>query len=202
MNNQIVEAIEKIKLANASNIFFEVVDKKDIKEKIEMFDQGKVSINLVQAAIVADGNKDDFYEELKNRLEICKEALMCKHYALLGTVSDITPILWQSGGIANLNKGEKIDSLLKNGMSTLSLGYIGEEECESLIDSENNIKEQIMKILLACTKEWTKETGIKFIVDNKNSKDIAGKFLKLDKEKFGTIKNITDKKYYEINRGD
>lgn len=202
INKQIVEAIERINLANDCNIFFEVVDKKDGKEKIEMFDQGKVSINLVQAAILADGNKDDFYEELKNRLEICKEALMCKHYALLGTISDINPVLWQGGGIAKLNKGEKIDLLLKNGISTLSLGYIGEEECNILVDSENDIKEQIMKILLACTKEWTKEIGIKFIVDNKNSKDVSSKFLKIDKEKFGTIKNITDKKYYEINRGD
>lgn len=198
-NKQLLDIMNKVELSNNKTIFVETIDKEYDQEK---FDQGKVSINLVQAAIVANGNKEVFYTELKNRLELCKEALMCKHYALLGTASDISPILWQNGGIANLNKGEKIDSLLKDGISTLSLGYIGEEECANLIDSEDNIKEQIIKIMLDYTKKWTKETGVKFILDKQTSKEISSKFLKIDKEKFGTIKNITDKEYYEINRGD
>lgn len=192
-NKYFLEIINKIELANNKTIFVESINKEYNKEK---FDQGKVSINLVQAAIVADGNKAIFYEELKNRLETCKEALMCKHYALLDTVSDISPILWQYGGIANLNKGEKIDSLLKDGVSTLSLGYIGEKESNILIDPEDNMKEQIIKIMLDYTKKWTKETGIKFILDKRTSKNVASKFLKIDKEKFGAIKNITDKEYY------
>ncbi len=196
---RILESINRIELANNKNIFVEATTQGSNKEK---FDQGKVSINLVQAAIIADGNKDVFYTELKNRLEVCKEALMCKHYALLGTASDVSPILWQNGGIANLNKGEKIDSLLKDGNSTLSLGYIGEEECKNLIDSEDNIKDNIIKIMLDYTQKWTEETGISFVLDEQTSKDVSSKFLKIDKEKFGTIKKITDKEYYEINRGE
>lgn len=199
-NKQLLDIINKIELANNKTIFVEGFNEEYNKEK---FDQGKVSINLVQAAIIANGNKDIFDIELKNRLELCKEALMCKHYTLLGTVSDISPILWQSGAIAKLNKGEKIDSLLKNGFSTLSLGYIGLEECNHLIDYfGNDIKEEILKILQDCVEAWTKETGIKFVLDNKVSKNVSSKFLKIDKEKFGTLKNITDKEYYGNNRGD
>lgn len=192
-NQSLLDAINKIELANNKTIFVEAINEEYNKEK---FDQGKVSINLVQAAIIANGNKDTFYTELKNRLEICKEALMCKHYALLGTVSDISPILWQNGGIANLNKGKKIDSLLKDGISTLSLGYIGVDEATYLIDAEDDIKYKILEILQDYIKQWTKETGIKFVLDDKISKTVSSKFLKIDKEKYGIIKNITDKECY------
>lgn len=199
-NKGIKEKIEQIKLANNRNIFVEITDKNKIEDTIGQFDQGKVSINLVQAALVSNGNKDIFLSELKERLEICKEALMCKHYALLGTSSDISPILWQSGGITTLEKGEKIDSVLTNGVSTLSLGYIGLEECAKLIQLKDgtDIKDKVIQTMLEVTGEWTKETGIKFILDNRNAKKVATKFLKIDKEKFGVIKNITDKIGYGI----
>lgn len=197
-NKELKEKIELIELANNKNIFVEIIDKNE--NEIGQFDQGKVSINLAQIALVSDGNEKTFYSELKERLEICREALMCKHYALLGTSSDISPILWQSGGIATLEKGEKIDSMLINGISTLSLGYIGLEECTKLIQPKDgtNVKDKIMQIMLEGIEEWTKETGIKFILDSRNAQKVAVKFLNIDKEKFGVIKNITDKIGYEI----
>ena len=89
------------------------------------FNQGVVSINLPQIGIIADGDEDKFWKLFDERLELCYEALMCRHYALLGTLSDTSPIHWKYGAIARLKSGEKIDKLLKNGYSTLSLGYIG-----------------------------------------------------------------------------
>ena len=197
-NRRLKDKIELIELENNKNIFVEIIDKNE--NILGQFDQGKVSINLVQAALVSDGNAEAFYSELKDRLEICKEALMCKHYALLGTSSDISPILWQSGGIATLEKGEKIDAVLTNGISTLSLGYIGLEECTKLIQLKDgtNIKGKIMQIMLEETGEWTKETGIKFILDSRSAKKTATKFLNIDKEKFGIVKNINDKEHYEV----
>lgn len=199
-NKGIKEKIEQIELANNKNIFVEIIDENKTENRLGQFDQGKVSINLAQIALVSNGDSEAFYSELKERLEICKEALMCKHYALLGASSDISPILWQSGGIASLEKGEKIDSVLTNGISTLSLGYIGLEECANLIQLKDgtDIKDKIMQIMLEVTGEWTKETGIKFILDSRNAQKVAVKFLNIDKEKFGVIKNITDKIGYEI----
>lgn len=89
------------------------------------FNQGVISLNLVQVALTANKDMDKFWEILDERLELCKEALMVRHNLLLGTTSDVSPIHWQHGGIARLKKGEKIDSLLKDGYSTLSLGYVG-----------------------------------------------------------------------------
>ena len=97
------------------------------------FNQGVVSLNLPQIAIIADGDEDKFWKLLDERLELCKEALMCRHYALLGTASDISPIHWQYGAIARLQKGEKIDKLLYGGYSTMSLGYIGIYEMTKLM---------------------------------------------------------------------
>ena len=86
---------------------------------------GVVSLNLVQVALTADKDMNKFWQILDERLELCKEALMVRHKLLLGTLSDVSPIHWQYGGIARLGKGEKIDPLLKDGYSTLSLGYVG-----------------------------------------------------------------------------
>ena len=97
------------------------------------FNQGVVSINLPQIAIIADGDEEKFWKLLDERLELCKEALMCRHYALLGTKSDISPIHWQYGAISRLAKGEKIDKLLYGGYSTMSLGYIGIYEMTKLM---------------------------------------------------------------------
>lgn len=97
------------------------------------FNQGVVSINLPQIGIIADGDEEKFWKLLDERLELCKEALMCRHYALLGTHSDISPIHWQYGALARLKKGETIDKLLYGGYSTISLGYIGIYELTKLM---------------------------------------------------------------------
>ena len=97
------------------------------------FNQGVVSINLPQVAIVANGDEEKFWKILDERLELCKEALMCRHYALLGTKSDTSPIHWQYGAIARLKKGETIDKLLYGGYSSISLGYIGFYEMTKLM---------------------------------------------------------------------
>jgi len=167
------------------------------------FNQGVVSINLPQVALVADGDENKFWEELEQRLELCREALMCRHYSLLGVTSDISPIHWQYGAIARLPKGEKIDELLKNGYSTLSLGYIGVYETTKLMKGVSHTTEEgydfaikLMKKLQDTTKRWKKETGIGFALYGTPAESLCYKFAKIDREKFGTIKDITDKGYY------
>ena len=167
------------------------------------FNQGVVSINLPQVALVADGDEEKFWSELEQRLELCKEALMCRHYSLLGTLSDVSPIHWQHGAIARLNKGEKIDHLLKNGYSTLSLGYIGIYETTKIMkDVSHTTKEghefaiKLMKKLRDTTKRWKQETGLGFALYGTPAESLCYKFARIDKEKFGTIKDITDKGYY------
>lgn len=167
------------------------------------FNQGTVTINLPQIGIVADGNEEKFWEELDERLETCKEALMCRHYALLGTITDISPIHWQYGAIARLEKGEKIDELLKNGYSSLLLGYIGIYETTKLMKGVSHTTKEghdfaikLLKKLKDATKEWKKETGLDFDIYEIQSKKICHKFITIDKEKFGTIEDITDKEYY------
>lgn len=167
------------------------------------FNQGVVSINLPQVALVADGDENRFWEELEQRLELCKDALMCRHYALLGTVSDISPIHWQHGAIARLEKGETIDHLLKDGYSTLSLGYIGVYETTKLMVGESHTTKEghdfaikLMKKLRDTTKRWKKETGLGFALYGTPAESLCYKFAKIDRERFGTIKDITDKGYY------
>lgn len=132
------------------------------------FNQGVVSINLPQIGIVAEGKEEIFWKELEERLELCKEALMCRHYALLGIKSDISPIHWQYGAIARLEKGETIDKLLFGGYSTLSLGYIGLYEVTKLMTGESQTTEKghafaikLMKHLREVTDKWKKETNIR-----------------------------------------
>ena len=167
------------------------------------FNQGVVSINLPQIGIIAGGDEDKFWELLDERLELCKEALMCRHYALLGTTSDISPIHWQYGAIARLDKGEKIDELLKGGYSTLSLGYIGVYETTKLVKGVSHTDKaghdfaiKLMKKLKDTTKKWKEETGLGFALYGTPAESLCYKFAKIDKEKFGTIKDVTDKGYY------
>lgn len=174
------------------------------KAKFEgRFNQGVVSINLPQIGIVADGDEEKFWKELDERLELCKEALMCRHYALLGTKSDISPIHWQYGAISRLEKGETIDKLLFGGYSTISLGYIGLYEVTKLMTGESQTTEKghafaikLMKRLREATDRWKKETNIGFALYGTPAESLCYKFARLDKEKFGTIKDITDKGYY------
>ena len=167
------------------------------------FNQGVVSINLPQIAIIADGDEDKFWKLLDERLELCKEALMCRHYALLGTTSDISPIHWQYGAIARLGKGEKIDKLLYGGYSTISLGYIGIYEMTKLMKGVSHTTPEghdfalkVMKYLRGATDKWKKETNIGFALYGTPAESLCYKFARLDKEKFGTIKDVTDKGYY------
>ncbi len=174
------------------------------KAKFEgRFNQGVVSINLPQIGIVADGDEEKFWKELDERLELCKEALMCRHYALLGTKSDISPIHWQYGAISRLEKGETIDKLLFGGYSTISLGYIGLYEVTKLMTGESQTTEKghafaikLMKHLREATDKWKKETNIGFALYGTPAESLCYKFARIDKEKFGTIKDITDKGYY------
>ena len=167
------------------------------------FNQGVVSINLPQIGIVADGDEEKFWKIFDERLELCKEALMCRHYALLGTHSDISPIHWQYGAIARLEKGEKIDKLLYGGYSTISLGYIGLYEVTKLMTGESHTTPKghefavrVMKHLREATDKWKKETNIGFALYGTPAESLCYKFARIDKEKFGTIKDITDKGYY------
>ena len=167
------------------------------------FNQGVVSINLPQVAIIADGDEKKFWELLDERLELCKEALMCRHYALLGTHSDISPIHWQYGAIARLKKGEKIDKLLYGGYSTISLGYIGIYEMTKLMKGVSHTTPEghdfairVMKHLREKVDQWKKETNIGFALYGTPAESLCYKFARIDKEKFGTIKDVTDKGYY------
>lgn len=167
------------------------------------FNQGVVSINLPQIGIIADGDEEKFWKLLDERLEICKEALMCRHYALLGTKSDISPIHWQYGAIARLPKGEKIDKLLYGGYSTLSLGYIGIYEMTKLVKGVSHTTPEgkefalkVMKYLKDKVAEWKQETNIGFALYGTPAESLCYKFARIDKEKFGSIEDVTDKGYY------
>lgn len=167
------------------------------------FNQGVVSINLPQIGILAQNDEKKYFEILDERLEICKEALMCRHHSLLGTISDTSPIHWQYGAIARLEKGEKIDKLLKGGYSTLSLGYIGIYEATKLVTGVSHtdpvgekFAQKLMKHLRNACDTWKKETGLGFALYGTPAESLCYRFARIDKEKFGSIKDITDKGYY------
>ena len=167
------------------------------------FNQGVVSLNLPQIAIIADGDEEKFWKLLEERLELCKEALMCRHYALLGTTSDISPIHWQYGAIARLKKGEKIDKYLYGYYSTISLGYIGIYEMTKLMTGLSHTdpigKEfamRVMQHLKDTVARWKKETNIGFALYGTPAESLCYKFARIDKQRFGTIPDVTDKGYY------
>lgn len=167
------------------------------------FNQGVVSINLVQIAILAKGSEEEYFNILDERLELCFEALMHRHNKLKGTLSDISPIHWQYGAIARLNKGEKIDEYLYNNYSTISLGYIGIYEATKLITGHSHTTDigkkfalKLMKKLYNKTEEWKKKTNIGFGLYGTPAESLCYRFAKIDKEKYGIIEDITDKGYY------
>ncbi len=167
------------------------------------FNQGVVSLNLPQIGLIAKGNMDIFWELLEERLALCFEALMCRHYALEGTLSDVSPIHWQYGAIARLNKGEKIDHLLHNGYSTISLGYIGLYEVTKLMTGVSHTDPKglefalsLMKRLRKATDTWKEETGIAFGLYGTPAESLCYRFARIDYEKFGEVKDVTDKGYY------
>ena len=167
------------------------------------FNQGVVSINLPQIGIIANGDEEKFWKLLDERLSLCYDALMCRHNALKGTLSDASPIHWQYGGIARLAKGETIDKLLEGGFSTLSLGYIGVYETTKLMKGVSHTTPEgeefalrLMNKLRATTDKWKAETGIGFALYGTPAESLCYRFARVDKERFGDIKDVTDKGYY------
>ena len=167
------------------------------------FNQGVVSINLPQIGILAKGNEEVFWKLMDERLQLCFEALMCRHNALKGTLSDVSPIHWQYGAIARLNKGEKIDPLLYGGYSTMSLGYIGLYEVTKLMKGVSHTDPvgeefalRVMNHMKEATDRWRDETNIGFSLYGTPAESLCYRFARIDLEKFGEIKDITDKGYY------
>ena len=167
------------------------------------FNQGVISLNLPQIAIVAEKDMELFWEMLDQRLEMCKEALMIRHNMLLGTSSDTSPIHWQHGAIGRLEKGEKIDKLLKNGYSTLSLGYVGiHEMVQAMIGVSHTTPEgekfalEVMTHMKNKCDEWKKETGLGFGLYGTPAESLIYRFCRLDRARYGEIPNVTDRLYY------
>lgn len=167
------------------------------------FNQGVVSINLPQIGIIANGDEEVFWPLLEERLSLCFDALMCRHHALEGTLSNVSPIHWQYGAIARLKKGETIDKLLHDGYSTISLGYIGLYEVTKLMTGESHTTEKglefalkVMNRLREATDTWKKNTGIGFGLYGTPAESLCYRFARIDKERFGEIPDITDKGYY------
>ena len=168
------------------------------------FNQGVVSINLPQIGIVANGDEKQFWKLLDQRLELCRKALMCRHEALMGVKSDVSPVHWQYGAIARLKKGETIDKLLLNGYSTLSLGYIGLYELTLLMKGSSHTSPEgetfalkVMEHMRDACAHWKKESGgLGFALYGTPAESLCYRFARIDQERFGTIKDVTDKGYY------
>ena len=166
------------------------------------FNQGVVTINLVDVALSSEGDYDKFWKIFDERLELCRKALMCRHERLKGTLSDSAPILWQFGAISRLKKGETIDKLLYGGYSTISLGYAGLCECVRYMTgySHTNSKAtpfalRVMEYMNEACKKWTAESNIFFSIYGSPIESTTYKFAKCLQRRFGIIEGVTDKKY-------
>ena len=167
------------------------------------FNCGVVSLNLPQIGIIANGDEDKFWNLLEERLQLCFEALMCRHQSLRGVRSDVSPVHWQYGAIARLAKGETIDKFLYGGYSSISLGYIGLYEVTKLMKGVSHTDPvgeefalRLMNKLRETCNKWRAETNIGFALYGTPSESLCYRFARIDKEKFGDIKDITDKLYY------
>ena len=166
------------------------------------FNQGVVTINLVDVACSSDGDFDKFWEILEDRLELCHRALRCRHERLLGTVSDVAPILWQYGALARLKKGETIDKLLYDGYSTISLGYAGlHEMCMRMYGKPHTDPEvrpfalKVMQRLNDKCAQWKAAENISYSVYGTPMESTTYKFSKCLQKRFGIIPGVTDKNY-------
>ena len=166
------------------------------------FNQGVVTINLVDVACSAEGNMDRFWAILEERLELCHRALRYRHERLLGTISDVAPILWQYGALSRLKKGETIDKLLYNGYSTISLGYAGlYEMCVRMTGKSHTDPDgrafavSVMQKLNDKCKEWKEAEHISYSVYGTPMESTTYKFAKCLQKRFGIIKGVTDKNY-------
>ena len=167
------------------------------------FNQGVVSLNLPQIGLLARGDEEKFWQLLDQRLQLCFEALMCRHNALKNVRSDSSPIHWQYGAIARLPKGAPIEPLLYGGYSSISLGYIGLYEVTKLVKgcSQTTPEGQafslkVMERLRSACDTWKKETNIGFALYGTPAESLCYRFARIDKERFGTIPDVTDKGYY------
>ncbi|MBQ2089214.1 MAG: anaerobic ribonucleoside-triphosphate reductase [Lachnospiraceae bacterium] len=181
---------ENIRNANGTNKFY------------GRFNQGVVTINLVDVACSSNGDMDLFWEILDERLELCHRALQCRHNRLKGTPSDVAPILWQHGALARLEKGETIDKLLYGGYSTISLGYAGlSEMCQRMLGvshTDEKGKEfalAVMQKLNDKCQEWKKAENISYSVYGTPLESTTYKFAKCLQKRFGIIPHVTDKNY-------
>ena len=166
------------------------------------FNQGVVTINLVDVACSAEGDMGRFWEILDERLELCHRALRCRHERLLGTKSDVAPILWQHGALARLKKGEKIDKLLYGGYSTISLGYAGLYEMCVRMTGESHTTEKgrefalsVMQRLNDKCSEWKEAENISYSVYGTPMESTTYKFAKCLQKRFGMIPGVTDRNY-------
>ncbi|MCI8769964.1 MAG: anaerobic ribonucleoside-triphosphate reductase [Lachnospiraceae bacterium] len=166
------------------------------------FNQGVVTLNLVDVACSSDGVEELFWKILDKRLELCKEALMCRHNRLKGTPSDVAPILWQYGALARLQKGETIDKLLYNGYSTISLGYAGLCECTRFMTGKSHTDPEgkpfaleVMQHLNDACSKWRAEENIDFSLYGTPLESTTYKFAKCLQKRFGMIEGVTDKNY-------
>lgn len=167
------------------------------------FNQGVVSLNLPQLGILAKGDEEMFWKLLEDRLSLAYEALMYRHKSLEGTLSDVSPIHWQYGAIARLKKGETIDRLLKDGYSTISLGYIGLYETTRLMKGQSHTTKEgedfalrVMNHMRETVDRWKEETGLGFGLYGTPAESLCYRFAKIDRERFGIIPDVTDKGYY------
>lgn len=174
------------------------------------FNQGVVTINLVDVALSSGGDYNKFWQIFDERLELCYKALMYRHNRLKGTLSDAAPILWQYGALARLNKGEKIDKLLYGGYSTISLGYAGLYECTKYMTGKSHTDLEatpfaisVMKHMNSACSKWKEETNIGFSIYGSPIESTTYKFAKCLQKRFGIIEGITDKSYitnsYHVN---
>ncbi|MDE7310196.1 MAG: anaerobic ribonucleoside-triphosphate reductase [Eubacterium sp.] len=177
-------------------------DKHDKFQFYGRFNQGVVTLNLVDIACSSGGDMEQFWNIFDERLALCKRALMCRHNRLKGTPSDVAPILWQHGALARLEKGETIDSLLYGGYSTISLGYAGLYECTKYMTGKSHTDAQAKPFALAvmqhmndaCAK-WKAEENIDFSVYGTPLESTTYKFSKCLQKRFGKIAGVTDKNY-------
>ncbi len=166
------------------------------------FNQGVVTINLVDVALSSGGDMDKFWKIFDDRLDLCYRALMCRHNRLKGTLSDAAPILWQFGALARLQKGEKIDKLLYGGYSTISLGYAGLYECVKYMTGKSHTDPEatpfaldVMKHMNDACDKWKEETNIGFSIYGSPIESTTYKFAKCLQKRFGIVPGVTDKSY-------
>ena len=166
------------------------------------FNQGVVTLNLVDVACSSDKDEEKFWKLMEERTELAHKALMCRHERLLGTPSDVAPILWQNGALARLEKGEKIDKLLYGNYSTISLGYAGLNECTQYMKGVSHTDEdgkdfalRVMQFMNDKCAKWRAESNISFSLYGTPLESTTYKFAQALQKRFGIIPGVTDKNY-------